>query len=109
MAASTAERQRDTKGRFTKEPSSTRPGRRADPPVELARDEHDAPILFADLAEHGYRSNRVIAEHLGCGEATISRLRSGDQKPGLAFIACVASRYPHELHRYFDFAPKAAA
>lgn len=103
MAETTAtvERPRDDKGRYVENPAATR-DRRTDSPVELVRDERGI-ALFADLADRGITSNRLIADHLGCGEATVSRLKRDHQKPGPAFIACVARLYPGRLRRYFNF------
>lgn len=52
----------------------------------------------------GYDSNVKKAKLVGCGIATMSRMRSGKQNPGPHFIAAVYEAVgPDVALRFFDF------
>jgi hypothetical protein len=54
----------------------------------------------------GYDSNVKKARLVGCGIATMSRIRAGKQNPGPAFTAKVyaaASRHGRDGAAFFDF------
>ena len=61
--------------------------------------------------EYGVVTNLDVARFLGCGEGTISRIRSGEQiRMGGSFIACVALHVSHaEFFQVFTFGARAAA
>ncbi len=81
----------------------------ADPPRNPPRRNKKFVVLRlakfnALMAERGLTSNLAVAQFLGCGEGTISRLRNGVHNPGQAFIACVATALPDlPLGEVFDF------
>lgn len=51
----------------------------------------------------GLDSNVKKAHRVGCGIATMSRIRAGKQNPGPVFIAKVHAAYPYAAKRFFDF------
>ena len=104
--AATAERCRDAHGRYAKDSATPRTPRasRSKAPVTLRRDEDGYPILFARLDDLGYTTSAAKARVLGCGEATASRMKTGDQEAGTAVIAATAVTFPGEpLTAFFDF------
>lgn len=86
------------------EDSTTHPD--IDPPAGVVR---FLTSRFDDIVEPlGYDSNVKKARFVGCGIATMSRIRSGQQNPGPAFIAMVyrairALPHPLDPGQLFDF------
>lgn len=63
----------------------------------------------AAMARREATSNLEVAELLGCGEGTVSRIRSNGQRPGASFIGCVAVTVDRdEFHAIFNWGPRLA-
>jgi hypothetical protein len=55
-------------------------------------------------------SNLEVANLLGCGEGTVSRIRAGEQNAGGSLISCVAITVTHdEFWAIFDFRVRVAS
>lgn len=102
-STATAERRRDAQGRYVKDTSTGRPTRGNKAPVTLRCDK-DYPVLFTALDELGFTSNIAKARQLNCGEATVSRMKHGEQGAGPEVIASAAVMFPGtNLNVFFDF------
>lgn len=101
--AATTERPRDGRGRYVKDKKTNRTRRGINAPVTL-RFNDGYPILFARLDDMGHTSNSAKASQLHCGEATVSRMRHGEQGAGPDVIASTVVLFPgDDLSTFFDF------
>jgi hypothetical protein len=102
----TDERRRDDRGRYAKSPTAAQTPRasRGKAPVTLRRNAEGYPILYTRLDDLGHKTSAAKARVLGCGEATASRMKTGEQEAGPTVIAAAAVTFPDvPLTEFFDF------
>ncbi|GGM90721.1 hypothetical protein ACFFX1_54605 [Dactylosporangium sucinum] len=76
--------------------------------IRPRRSEHTVLLRRAEfdqvMESEGYKTNLEVAHFLDLGEGTVSRLRSGESKPGTGVIAAIVKKLPKlPLRRVFDF------